>query len=275
MSQNPLQKYFRQPKVYISLPSKGLYYPPGALEGDYNNVPIFAMTGMDEIIMKTPDALFNGEATVKVIESCCPYIKDASVMPSIDVDSLLIAIKIATYGSTLTIERTCTNCGALNNYEFDLGMFLDMLKSNTFNSEIILNDEISVKIRPVEYKILTELSIENFKLQKHLYQVIDLPEEESRPHITEIYKNLADLEFRLFLESIESVRAGNELVTNRDNISEWLRNSDREITNTLKKSLEKNKEKWEIPAQKVLCTECNTEAEVNIALDQSNFFGRS
>lgn len=275
MSQNPLQKYFRQPKVYISLPSKGLYYPPGVLEGDYNNVPIFAMTGMDEIIMKTPDALFNGEATVKVIESCCPYIKDASQMPSIDVDSVLIAIKIATYGSTLTIERTCENCGTSNNYDFDLSHFLDLLKNNTFTAEVKINDDITIKVRPVEYKILTELSIENFKLQKQLYQAIDLPEEESRTVIAELYKNLAELEFKLFSESIESVQAGSDVVTDRENIKEWLRNSDRDLTNAIKKTLETNKTKWEIPAQKVLCTECGTETEVNIALDQSNFFGRS
>jgi len=108
MSQpNPLQKFFRQPKVYVSLPSKGLYYEPGSLIGDYNNVPVFAMSGMDEIIMKTPDALFTGEATAKVIESCCPYIKNAKTMPSIDIDALLIAIRIATFGEKMTVTQTC------------------------------------------------------------------------------------------------------------------------------------------------------------------------
>jgi len=28
---NPLQKYFRQPKIYIKLPSGGQFYPEGAL----------------------------------------------------------------------------------------------------------------------------------------------------------------------------------------------------------------------------------------------------
>lgn len=95
MSQtNPLQKYYRQPKLFLSLPSKGLYYEQGNLKGDYTNMPIFGMTGMDEIIFKTPDALFNGEASSKVIESCCPYISDARTMPSIDVDAVLVAIQI-------------------------------------------------------------------------------------------------------------------------------------------------------------------------------------
>ena len=30
--QNPLRKYFRQPKVYITLPSKGKFYADGAIE---------------------------------------------------------------------------------------------------------------------------------------------------------------------------------------------------------------------------------------------------
>ena len=29
---NPLQKYFRQPKIYIGLPSKGNWYPDGSIE---------------------------------------------------------------------------------------------------------------------------------------------------------------------------------------------------------------------------------------------------
>jgi hypothetical protein len=49
---NPLSKFFRQPKIYITLPSRGLYYEPGVLGGSYENVPIFAMTGMDEISVR-------------------------------------------------------------------------------------------------------------------------------------------------------------------------------------------------------------------------------
>jgi hypothetical protein len=117
---NPLQKYFRQPKLYISLPSKGMFYAEGALVGDPNNFPILAMTGMDEILMKTPDALLNGEATVKIIESCCPYIKNAWSIPSIDLDSILIGIRIATYGDTLTLDNNCSQCGTENTYDVDL-----------------------------------------------------------------------------------------------------------------------------------------------------------
>jgi len=63
MSQNPLQKYFRQPKLSVSLPSKGRFAPPDVITGDPNNLSVFAMTGMDEIVLKTPDSLFTGESS--------------------------------------------------------------------------------------------------------------------------------------------------------------------------------------------------------------------
>ena len=67
MAGNPLQKYFRQPKVFIKLPSGGIYSKPGTIQGDAGNVPVYGMTGMDEIIVRTPDALLSGESTATVI----------------------------------------------------------------------------------------------------------------------------------------------------------------------------------------------------------------
>ena len=74
MAENPLKQYFRQPKIYITLPSKGVFYSPDDISGLFENIPIYGMTGMDEIILKTPDALMSGESTVKIVQSCCPTI---------------------------------------------------------------------------------------------------------------------------------------------------------------------------------------------------------
>ena len=100
---NPLRKYFRQPKIYLTLPSKGRYYPQTAISmPESGEVPIFALTAKDEMLMKTPDALLNGEATVEVIRSCVPNILDPWHIPQIDLDALMIAIRMASYGENLT-----------------------------------------------------------------------------------------------------------------------------------------------------------------------------
>lgn len=269
---NPLQKYYRQPKVFIPLPSKGLFYPAGALQGDHNNVPVFGMTGMDEILFKTPDALFNGEASSKVIESCCPYVKNARKMPSLDVDTLLIAIRIATYGEMMSIGHRCKNCGSDDEFEIDLRGVLEYFSNLKFESNIPLG-EITVNIKPLSYDELTNFSVENFKLQRMLFQSSDMTEEQQQEHLNGIYQKLAELQVDLFMLSIASVTTPEGVVEDRDQIREWLRNTERPIYNTIKEQLEKNKAAWTIPKQPVTCSECGTPDTVEITMDQSNFFG--
>lgn len=272
---NPLQKYFRQPKIYVQLPSKGLYYPPGTLIGDYTNVPIFAMNGMDEILYKTPDALYSGEATVKVVESCCPYIKDASQMPGIDVDLLIIAIRIATFGDMLPIKKSCENCGEENTYEVDLKTYIDYFNSLTYDNKIQIG-ELTVTLRPLTYKELTEINLENFKMQKTLVQLRDLEDEKIRQEQVDlVYKTLAEVQAGIFINSIETVQIPEGIVDEKEWIADWVKNSDRELFEQIKTKLEENKKVWELPKQTVKCTACGSENSLEVELDQSNFFVKS
>ena len=67
-SANPLKQYFRQPAIYLRLPTGGKYWPPGSIELTHNGeFSVYPMTAIDEITYRTPDALFNGqENTVEV-----------------------------------------------------------------------------------------------------------------------------------------------------------------------------------------------------------------
>ena len=48
MANNPLTQYFRQPAIYIKLPSNGQHYPDGALKTTANGeLPVYPMTGND------------------------------------------------------------------------------------------------------------------------------------------------------------------------------------------------------------------------------------
>ena len=123
---NPLHKFFRQPKVYTTLPSKGQYYPAGALEmPETNELPVFAMTAKDELTMKTPDALMNGQATVDLVKSCVPNIIDPWKMPSIDLDTILIAIRIATFGPELSVTQVIPGLNEERSFSVDLRYTLE------------------------------------------------------------------------------------------------------------------------------------------------------
>ena len=98
---NPLGKYYRQPQIYIRLPSKGKYYGPEVFTPtETGEIPVLPMTAKDELAFKTPDAMMSGQATVDVIQSCVPNFKNAWKMVNFDTDAVLLAIRIATYGET-------------------------------------------------------------------------------------------------------------------------------------------------------------------------------
>lgn len=275
---NPLQKYFRQPKIYIDLPSKGIYYESGSTQGSSTNTPIFGMTGMDEIIMKTPDALFSGESTVKVVQSCCPHIVNAWKMPSIDVDCLLVAIRIASYGSKMDVTHRCPNCQSINDYTIDLTEVLTYLSTQQYDNAIDCGD-LRIIIRPLRYEEITKFNIENYKLQKMLSQLNRLEssgdDEGTLKAQTEIYQRIGDMQIDLFEISIEHIETPDGNVYDKEYISDWVRNSDKDYFVNIKNKLEQNKQQWDIPTQAVQCPECEHQSQVVITMDQASFFARS
>ena len=47
---NPLKQYFRQPSVYLRLPSEGQFWPTGTITMPPNKeLPVLPMTAIDEI----------------------------------------------------------------------------------------------------------------------------------------------------------------------------------------------------------------------------------
>lgn len=272
MANNPLQQYFRQPKIFIKLPSKGIYTKPGVIAGDVTNMPVFGMTGMDEIIIKTPDALLTGESTVKVIESCCPTIKDGWELSNLDLDLVMSAIRIATYGNAITFSNTCRHCEAVNEYELELSKLIDFYNDLEYDNKVVLKD-IVIKLRPLTYRQVTEFSQKNFQLQQQLAQTKQLEDEAQRTkEIARLYLEFSGLQTEVYSANIESIEAGGRVVDERVFIDEWLRNTEKTTFDQLREHIDKNKNDWKTPAQTVKCLECEKENLIEIELDHSSFF---
>ena len=272
MANNPLQQYFRQPKIYISLPSQGLYNKPGAIQGDPTHLPVFGMTGMDEIMMKTPDALLTGESTAKVINSCCPSITDPWDLCNLDTDLLLASIRIATYGNELQLADKCKKCGTDNEYSMDLNKLIDHYVQCQYDNTVVLQD-LKITIRPLTYQQSTEFSTRNFQLQQQLNQTLIMEDDvEKKTIMNGLFQKLATIRNEVFALGIESIDTGKHIVTERAFIEEFIANADSSVMTAIGKQIEKNQKTWESPPQTVKCGHCDTEATLSINLDQSNFF---
>ena len=277
---NPLQKYFRQPKIYLSLPSNGKYYPAGSLEISENGeYPVFPMTARDEIMIKTPDALLNGQATASVITSCIPAIKDPFNMPSMDLDACLIAIRIATYGEMMEVSIKVPVTGEDKDFDLDLRIMLDQFSNVDYNSAIQL-DGMIVNLRPLTYGEFTETSRKTFDEQR-IFNVIndaDMAEGDKLATFTESFKKLTDLTILTLEKSIASIEVGDDVVTDQAHIKEFIANTDKGLFESVTNHIEEQRTKFEVKPLVVDATPEEIEAgvpetyEVPVTFDQSSFF---
>ena len=275
---NPLANYYRQPKLYIKLPSKGQYYPVGALDvaenGDY---AVYAMTAKDELMLKTPDALLSGESTVQVIKSCIPAILDPWQMPTIDVDAALIAIRIATYGESMDVTASCPYCKEESKYSIPLTNMLN--KAQAFEWEPVVDaDPLVINIKPYNYQMLTKTSIKALEQQRILGIVTNdqMSEEEKLKKFNESFVKLTELTVDTLANVVSSIESPEGVVTDRKEILEFMNNAPKEIFDRVQKAVGDLKEKVEMTPQTSKCESCEKEFTMPVTLDQSNFFaGRS
>jgi hypothetical protein len=281
IAQNPLHKFFRQPKIYIRLPSSGNFYAPGSLiKTDSGEYPVYSMTAKDEIVMKTPDALLNGQATVDVIQSCMPNIKDAWKVPSIDIDAILVAIRIATYGEMLDITAVVPGLGEEKSYETDLRIVMDKLLNATFDPVCKVNDQMELRIRPLSYVEFTKNSIRSAEEQRIIQIVNDdsLDNDDKLSKFAASFRKLTDITIGMVSKGVESVITADGVVTDVAHIQEFIDNADKEILKKIIDHLDEQKKKFNIEPFKVYSEPEEVAAgapemfEVPITLDSSNFF---
>lgn len=277
---NPLQKYFRQPKIYLTLPSGGKFYPEGSLEVSENGeYPVFPMTARDEIMIKTPDALLNGEATVAVIKSCIPAILDPWNMPSMDLDACLIAIRIATYGEKMEISIKTPVTGDEKDFDLDLRIMLDQFSNVEYISTVDLGD-LKVNLRPLTYGEFTETSKKTFEEQR-IFQILnrdDVSEGDKLATFNTSFKKLTDLTITTLEKSIASIEIGDDVVSDREHIKEFIANTDKTLFEKVTDHVEVQRSQFQVKPLIVDATPEELEKgvpatyEVPVSFDQANFF---
>lgn len=272
---NPLSNYFRQPKIFIKLPSEGNWYPKDALDksssGEY---PIYAMTAKDELMFKTPDALLSGQSTVEVIKSCIPAIQDPWNMPSLDVDAALIAIRVATYGENMEVETNCPHCEAENSYDVNLVNWLNNITNFKYKADIQI-DPLTIHVRPYSYRELSQTSLKTLEHQR-IFSVInddELTDELKLAKFSQSFIKLTELTVDIIAGCVSQIDTPDGSSSDPEQIKEFIHNSPKEIFDMISKHVTDMKKSIELPNQKVHCNDCTKEFEMPITMDQSNFFG--
>ena len=271
---NPLAGYFRQPKIYIKLPSGGQFYPEGALDvsenGDY---PVYSMTAKDELMMKTPDALLSGETTVEVIKSCVPAIRNPWQMPTLDIDAVLMAIRIATYGDTMDIMVDCPKCNEDNKYGVQLTQYLNQAQAFKYQDTLQVGP-LTITLKPYSYKMLTNINIKALE-QQRIFSVVNddkMSDEEKLEKFNKSFVKLSELTIDVIAQCIVQISSPEGTTNDFSQVKEFLDNSPKDVFTSVSQHIGELKEKINIPDQNVKCEKCEHEFSVPVTLDASNFF---
>ena len=280
---NPLETYFRQPAIYITLPSKGEYYPPDTLTLNENKeIAVYPMTAKDEIVMKTPDALLTGQSTVDVIQSCIPAIKDAWKIPSIDIDTILIAIRIATYGEEMPVSIPITEIKESLSASVNLTNALERVNGHVPNTELILPSGIKVKIKPIDYAMMSRQAMRVYDEQRMVKTVQDseLDDETKTKKYMEVFTKVAMYSVDEMISSIDTLHTPDgKQVTEQGYITEFVQNMDVSTSKLIKQKIDEIRKTGAIPPMEYDVPEDMVEKgapkkiSVPMTFDTSVFFG--
>jgi soluble cytochrome b562 len=285
-NQSVLSKYKRQPKIYLKLPSGGKWYPKNPMEkSGSGELPIYSMTAKDELMIKTPDALMSGEATVEVIKSCCPLIDDPWSMPAIDLDAVLIAIRIATYGEKMEMtvpirykEDGKEQVGS-ETIEIDLRELLDKMQGKIWNDSLTVGD-LTFTLHPLTYKESTGFFMSTFENQRlaQMMQNDKLNDSQKMEAFKEGFKKLSQMTLDMIVTHITQIETPEGTETNKNAIKDFFNQTDKDTFSAVQEHLDKVKKEWETPATIFKVPDEYVEKgapetiNVPMVFDNSNFF---
>lgn len=277
---NPLAQFYRRPGTYIRLPSEGRFYKHAPKFSDTGELAVYPMTAKDELVLKNPDALYNGEALKQVLASVCPDIKDVNEIPTSDIDAILVAMRMTSYGDDmeLSVNHNCeASQGRNQQISVSLGGVLGTLKPVSAEvGEVTLASGLKVYLRPYNLADQSLLLRTQFNTFRNL-QAMESDEKATAEQKTEAanqsYTQMIELSQLLMAGCVQKVIMPDGVeVTNRAHLSEWLKNLDRASVERLEKELQRFQEYGIIREVAVKCDYCGEEYKTDMLFDPTNFF---
>jgi hypothetical protein len=293
--ENPLLEELRQslPGVTVALPTGGLFYPTGVLaEGaDPSHLRIGPFSMWQEIEFRDPYKIASGDAIWRMIGHVAPQVSQPKLLAAVDVDAIMVAARIASYGPKMEMEVTCNNPATKKEGDKEVPACrhqatvpVDMLRLATGyvsigrpeQYQVTMDNGQVVQIRPVRYESMIEmmkLMLEQRKRASKVKDQDDVPEELVR----EMFAGAIDFNVRMLRDSVAWVRTkGGVMVREAKAIAAWL---DQVPTRYIDLMSEKMDQMTELTKHagtiKYKCPVCgHAQDSISVTTDFTRFFGQ-
>lgn len=259
---NPLLERARLPGETHRIPSRGMFYTNGELDQTVRDgeIHVYPMTTIDEILLKSPDKLFSGDAIVEVFKKCAPQVVDPLNLFAKDVDFLLVALRKISYGDQTEIKYTHT-CKKAKEQTYLVSIssflkktrYLDPLKISEEYKVTLDNGQV-VEMHPIKFKDVLQL------IQTMTTEIDDDTE-----------KSPEDIQNKLVSSTASIIRRVDE-VEDKDFIEEWLRSIPPLWSKKLSAVIEKTGQWGPDLSETLTCKDCEGEVKINPVFNPLIFF---
>lgn len=277
---NPLAQYYRKPGTYIELPSGGRFYNTTPKLSDTGELAVYPMTAKDELALKNPDALLNGEALKQVIASVCPDIANVSEIPAPDIDAILVAMRMTSYGDDMELDVThgCEESGGKSQrVTVGLGSVLATSRAipETLGTVTLANGVV-VQLKPYTLEAQSRLLRVQFNTMRQL-QSVEANENSTIEQKADVanrgYDQLVALSADILAASITVVRLPDGIeVTNYAHIHDWVKNLDRASNERLDEEIKAFGKYGITRTLEVTCDHCKNKFTTDMLFDPTSFF---
>lgn len=258
MTQNPLMAKVRVlDGITIRLPSRGLLYDEGVLADGVTDgeIRIFPMTTRDEILLRSADGLFGGTTIDQVFKRCVPQVTNPRQLFFNDLDYILVALRQASYGDSMTIEYR-HDCEGGKDHSYIVRVDTLLRKSKEIDP-LTVDDKFTVLLPTAQ-----EVKLRPIRLEA-MMQILQPPSQvELSPEQAE------DEMLKMYIAQIHSVDG----FTDRGFLYEWM--SELPV-NCIKLIRDKIAEAgdWGVSyTQHITCQDCKQEVEVSTPINPVTFF---
>lgn len=269
-SLNPLLTAVKLPGRMFTLPSGGALYTNGEISRADGDVHVQAMSALDEITLKNPDMLFNGDALNQIVRTCAPDILEPTELYGRDIDALMLFLRVVTYGPEFVI-KVSHDCDESkipmkegqteqrhkeHEYVVDLEqMILTMKRLDptdvTTRYKVTLDNGQSVTVSPVRYKDLISL-FQHTLAHKDSFTSEDVKES--------MIRNLV-----MVIDNVDGI-------TDKALIEEWARHLTTRQTNAIATAVENTSDWGPDSVTTCVCKDCGKEFKAELPLNPISFF---
>ena len=253
---------FATPTEFVDLPSGGKYYPEGHPLRGVETVEIKHMTAKEEDILTSRSLLRKGLAIDRLLQSVILDNKINSGMLLIgDKNAILVATRIAAYGSDYETKVTCPMCVQTSKFSFklhkleqtsvnDLGEFADAITTRGDNFVIVLP----------KTKVEVEVRLLFGEDEKFLSDAMNMKRKNNLPDTA-----LTD-QFRLFVVSVNGH-------TDKQSINNFINALPALDSRYLRRAYEKVVPNIDMK-QNFVCNNCDYDGEMEVPLSADFFWPR-